>query len=82
MSSGLDGFNGVDISRNFYIRDCFGAQPVIKILENYIFMQVIPNLNKFFELRLKMNEKQTNLVRNAIRLIAESSKHAAQSGVN
>jgi hypothetical protein len=76
MNGGFDVAGGVDISRNFYVRDCFGSQPIIKILENYIFMQVIPNLNKFFELRLRMNEKQMNLVRNSIRLIAEAAKHA------
>ena len=33
------------------------------------------NLNKFFEMRLDLSEKQTNLVRNIIRLVAETSKH-------
>jgi hypothetical protein len=66
----------VDLSRNFWIRDCFQAQPVLKIMENYTFMQVIPNINKFCELRLKMNDKQMNLIRNCIRLIAEASKNA------
>jgi len=76
MNGGFDVAGGVDISRNFYVRDCFGSQPIVKILENYIFISVIPNLNKFFELRLRMNEKQNNLVRNSIRLIAEAAKHA------
>lgn len=79
MNGGLDPSGAVDVSRNFYVRDCFGSQPIVKLLENYIFMQVIPNLNKFFELRLRMNDKQTNLVRNSIRLIAEASKHAFSS---
>ena len=33
-------------------------------------------MNKFCEMRLKMNDKQVNLIRNCIRLIAEASKHA------
>jgi hypothetical protein len=76
-NGGLGSMGEVDLSRNFWIRDCFQAQPVMKIMENYTFMQVIPNINKFCELRLKMNDKQTNLIRNCIRLIAEASKNAA-----
>jgi hypothetical protein len=36
-------------------------------------------MNKFFELRLRMNDKQNNLVRNSIRLIAEASKYAGNN---
>jgi hypothetical protein len=59
------------------VRDCFGAEPITKLLEQYVFLQVIPSLNKFFELRLRLNETNTNLVRNIIRLTAESAKHTA-----
>ena len=76
-----DAMNVVDASRNFSIRDCFGSVPIQQILENYIFNQVVPNLNKFFELRLRLNEKSTNLVRNVIRLVAESSKHVNKNNV-
>ena len=38
-------------------------------------------MNKFFELRLRMNEKQNNLVRNCIRLIAEASKYARNNNI-
>jgi hypothetical protein len=79
MNGGLDPSAGVDVARNFFVRDCFGTQPIVKLLENYIFMQVIPNMNKFFELRLRMNDKQINLVRNSIRLIAEAAKHSIVS---
>lgn len=79
MNGGLDPMGGVDISRNFNVRDCFHSQPIMKIMESYIFNQVVPNLNKFFELRLRMNDKHTTLVRNAIRLIAESSKHVGKN---
>jgi len=77
MNGGLGAMGEVDLTRNFNIRDCFQTQPMLKIMENYAFMQVIPNINKFCELRLKMNDKQTNLIRNCIRLIAEASKHAS-----
>ena len=59
------------------MRDCFGAEPISKLLEQYVFLQVIPSLNKFFELRLRLNETNSNLVRNIIRLTAESAKHTA-----
>lgn len=78
MNGGLDPMGGVDISRNFNVRDCFHTQPIMKIMENYIFKQVIPNMNKFFELRMRMNDKHTTLVRNTMRLIAESSKHVGK----
>lgn len=77
MNGGLD--SQVDVSRNFNIRDCFGTLPVMRTMENYIFNQVIPNMNKFLELRLRMNEKYTNLVRNSIRLIAEASKYTGKN---
>ena len=76
MNGGLGNLGEVDLSRNFYIRDCFQSQPIMKIMENYTFTQVIPAMNKFCEMRLKMNDKQVNLIRNCIRLIAEASKHA------
>ena len=70
-----DAFGEVDVSRKFLMRDCFSAEPITKLLEQYIFLQVIPSLNKFFELRLRLNENNTNLVKNIIRLTAEAAKH-------
>ena len=77
MRDESEAFGEVDVSRNFIMRDCFGAEPITKLLEQYVFLQVIPSLNKFFELRLRLNETNTNLVRNIIRLTAESAKHTA-----
>lgn len=79
LNGGLDGLGGVDVSRQFNVRDCFSSHPISEILENYIFNTVMPNLNKFFELRLRLNEKYTNLVRNLIRLIAEAAKHVGKN---
>ena len=70
---------GIDVNKQFNIRDCFGSFPVSFIIEQYIFLYVVPCMNKFFEMRLKLNDKYTNLVRNSIRLIAESSKHVGSN---
>lgn len=79
LSGQVDVNGGIDVSRNFNLRDCFGSRPIIDVLENYIFNQVIMTMNKFFELRLRMNDKQNNLVRNSIRLISEASKYTGSN---
>jgi len=76
MNGGLDPSGGVDLTRQFNVRDCFGSKPMSDIFENYIFCMVIPTMTKFFEMRVKMNEKYTGITRNIIRLIVEVAKHA------
>lgn len=79
LNTGLEALQSVDVSRNFNLRDCFSSKPIGVILENYIYNMVVPTLQKFFELRIKMNEKHNNLVRNTIRLIAEASKYSSRN---
>jgi hypothetical protein len=79
MNGGLDPNAGVDVSRNFNVRNCFSSRPIMNIMEGYIFNMIIPNMNKFFELRLRMNDRHTTLVRNSMRLIAEASKYVGRN---
>lgn len=79
LNGGIDPSGTVDLTRNFNVRDCFSSRPMNQILENYIFSMVIPTLTQFFELRLKMNEKYTGIVRNIIRLVVEASKHVGEN---
>lgn len=81
LNGGLDPSGAVDLTRQFNVRDCFGSKPMSQIFESYVFLQVIPTMTKFFEMRLKMNEKYTGITRNIIRLVVEAAKHAGTNHV-
>jgi len=52
----LDKLTAVDVHKNFKLHNCFGSINVIELFKTYMYESVVPALNEFFELRMKMNE--------------------------
>lgn len=66
----------VDINKNFKLHNCFGSVPIMDLYAKYIYESMIPCLTEFFELRLKMNEGQTQVIKKIIKNFTRLSHYA------
>ena len=68
----------VDISKNFKMHSCFGSTPIIEYLEQYVYSSMVPVIDSFFEMRLKIDGPHVQLVKNTIKLLSKVSAFASE----
>lgn len=59
----------MDVNKNFEFVTAFGTFKVSELMQQYVFEDCFPSIQKFLALRLPMKEKEKGLIRKMLKLM-------------